>query len=348
VRWETHGYPGVGRDPQDVLNRELTDAPDIFIGMLWGWYGTPTGRAGSGTEEEFTRALARYRADPTAVRIMFYFKDAPIAPSAIDPDQLGRVQKFQASLGSEGTLYWRFGALDEFERLLRLHLARQIQEVVSDRDTHRTLSVPAASPVATSADGLEELGLLDFLDQVDEYFGSLSEITGRITSETTFLGERMQERTREMKEAATESHGQIGRREARALIEKAAGDMDQFVARMKTEIPLFRETLRKGADSVARAALMGGAMATEDRKQVQEARSVLATFRDALASAHNSTDSFKASVQGLPRMTAVLNRAKRETAAVLQEIVDSLEEGRRTVSETIRALGVLQGDEHDA
>src|SRR5438034_3225907 len=61
VRWETHGYPGIGRDAQDVLNRELTDDPDIFIGLMWGRYGTPTGRAGSGTEEEFTRALARYR-----------------------------------------------------------------------------------------------------------------------------------------------------------------------------------------------------------------------------------------------------------------------------------------------
>jgi hypothetical protein len=58
--------------------------------------------------------------------------------------------------------------------------------------------------------------------------------------------------------------------------------------------------------------------------------------------------SFRASVQGLPRMTAVLNKAKRETASVLQEIVDSLEEGRRVVSETIRALDVLLGDEHDA
>jgi hypothetical protein len=89
-------------------------------------------------------------------------------------------------------------------------------------------------------------------------------------------------------------------------------------------------------------------MATEDRKQVREARGGLVSFRDALAGAQGSTDSFRASVQGLPRMTAVLNRAKRETAAVLQEVVDSLEEGRRTVSETIKALDVLLGDEHDA
>ena len=84
VRWETHGYPGVGQDPQDVLNRELPDDPDIFIGMMWSRYGTETERAGSGTEEEFNRALERHRQNPESVRIMFYFKDAPLAPSTID------------------------------------------------------------------------------------------------------------------------------------------------------------------------------------------------------------------------------------------------------------------------
>ena len=31
VRWETHGYPGIGSDAQDVLNREL---PNGLIGSL--------------------------------------------------------------------------------------------------------------------------------------------------------------------------------------------------------------------------------------------------------------------------------------------------------------------------
>ena len=36
VRWETHGVPGFGADAQDVLNRQLPDDPDIFIGLMWG------------------------------------------------------------------------------------------------------------------------------------------------------------------------------------------------------------------------------------------------------------------------------------------------------------------------
>jgi hypothetical protein len=349
VRWETHGYPGVGQDPQGVLNRELTDEPDIFIGMMWGRYGTPTGRAGSGTEEEFSRALARHTEAPQAVRIMFYFKDAPIAPSAIDSDQIGRVQRFQSSLGAEGALYWKFTTLEEFERLLRLHLARQIQEFVVNGsgtdDAPQTIAVPAAS---TSTTNLEEFGLLDYLDQVDDYFGSLVEIAARIAGETSALTERMEERTREMNEASASASGKLGRREARVLIERAASDLEHFTARMQAETPLFRESLRKGADAAARAALIGAEMAAEDREQVRETRRSLMGLRDALGGAHGSTDSFKASVRDLPRMTSALNKAKREAASVLQEVVDSLEEGRRTVSETIRAFDVMLGEKDDA
>ena len=128
VRWETHGFPGFGTDAQDVLNRELPDDSDIFIGLMWGRYGTPTRSAGSGTEEEYQRALERFKQDRTSIRIMIYFKDAPLTPSQIDLDQLARVQRFRSSLGDEGGLYWKFGEINEFERLIRLHLARQIQE----------------------------------------------------------------------------------------------------------------------------------------------------------------------------------------------------------------------------
>lgn len=342
VRWETHGYPGIGKDAQDVLNRELTDAPDIFIGLMWGRYGTPTGRAGSGTEEEFARALARYRKDPSSVRIMFYFKDAPLSPSEIDPEQLARVQKFRMSLGNEGALHWKFVTLEEFERLLRLHLARQIQVFAQPMEP---AALPSAAPPLADEQPTDELGLLDFLDLVEEHFGALNEITERISTETSTLGQKMQERTLEVNVATAETQGQLSRRAARALIEKGASDMTQYVARMNAEIPLFRDLLRKGADAAAHAALISASMSSGDRQQVREARGALAAFSDALGGAYDSTASFKESVQGLPRMTVVLNKAKRETAAVLGEVLESIAEGRRIASETVRALDALLGDQ---
>ena len=320
VRWETHGYPGVGLDPQDVLNRELPDEPDIFIGLMWSRYGTDTGRARSGTEKEFRLALERYKQDPESVRIMFYFKDATLVPSAIDPDQLRRVQEFRASLGAEGSLYSKFGTLEEFERLLRIHLSRQIQEfsAVTNSSEQKAVSpIPALAnslgPETESEEEAEsaELGLFDFLDSVDEHFHALNEIAGRIAKETTLLGEKMQERTQEMNAATADApQGQLGRREARGLIEKAAGDMTQFVASMKTEIPLFKERLQKGATAAARAALINANLKSSDRTHADTVRNGLVVFRDELASAYEATESFKGIIQGLPRMIAVLNKER--------------------------------------
>ena len=342
IRWETHGYPGVGDDPQDVLNRELPNDPDIFIGLMWTRYGTTTERAGSGTEEEFNRALERYRQDPNSIRIMFYFKDAPLAPSDIDPDQLRRVARFRESLGAEGTLYWTFRTLDDFVQLLRIHLSRQLQELAAPvQPRHAAASQEILQSTETESD---ELGLFDFLDLVDEHFGALQEITNRIAAETASIGEKMQRRTAEIEATTARAQGQLSRRNARSLLENAAADMMQFVARMKVEIPLFRDTLQKGADAAAQAVLIGAALDSTETGPASDARQKLVEFRDSLITAHNGIESFKESVEGLPRMTSVLNAAKRETSMVLQDQLNSIAEGRRIVTETIRTLDAILGN----
>ena len=346
VRWETHGVPGFGTDAQDVLNRELPDDPDIFIGLMWGRYGTPTSSAGSGTEEEFKRALKRYRQDSASIRIMIYFKDAPLPPSQIDPDQLALVQRFRSSLDDEGGLYWNFSEIDKFEGLIRLHLTRQVQELY-DGAQGEAVSDSAAqiNSAAASFEAVEELGLIDYLDVVDENFSSLVEITERISNETTALGQRMRERTKEMTEAVEQApQGQLSRRVARALTGKAAGDMTNYVIRMRTELPLFDDLLHRGAEAAGRAALMAMDTAAEDKNQVITAKQQLGALHDALGTACDGMVSFRDSVKSMPRMTVDLNRAKRETIAVIQQVFDSMASGRRVLTEAIRALDSLAGE----
>src|SRR6185436_17075253 len=81
IRWEDDAYPSIGDDAQDVINGQLPQDYDLFVGIMWSRFGTPTGRAGSGTQEEFDRALERLRLAPKSLSILFYFKDAPVAPS---------------------------------------------------------------------------------------------------------------------------------------------------------------------------------------------------------------------------------------------------------------------------
>ena len=346
VRWETHGVPGFGSDAQDVLNRELPDDPDIFIGLMWGRYGTPTSSAGSGTEEEFKRALERYRQNPASIRIMIYFKDAPLLPSQIDPDQLALVQRFRSSLGNEGGLYWDFSETDKFEGLIRLHLARQVQEL-SDETQGETVSDSAAqiNSADASSEAVEELGWIDYLDLVDENFSSLVEITERISNETTTLGQRMQQRTKENTEAVEQApQGQLSRRVARSLTGKAARDMTNYVIRIRTELPLFEDLLHRGTEALGRAALMAVDTASEDKNQMITAKQQLEVIHDALGTACDGMVGFRDSVKSMPRMTVDLNRAKRETVAVIQQVFDSMASGRRVLTEAIRALDSLAGE----
>ena len=128
LRWETIAVPGFGDDPQDVINESIPDDYQLFIGLMWTRFGTPTGRFGSGTEEEFYQAYNRWKDDRNAVRIMFYFKNSPIPPFSLDADQLADVKNFKRTLGDLGGLYWTFETPNDFESDVRRHLTRFIQD----------------------------------------------------------------------------------------------------------------------------------------------------------------------------------------------------------------------------
>ena len=51
LKWETDSYPGFRKYSQDVINQQIGNDYDIFLGIMWGRFGSPTPRAGSGTEE---------------------------------------------------------------------------------------------------------------------------------------------------------------------------------------------------------------------------------------------------------------------------------------------------------
>src|SRR5205085_11009849 len=76
LTWEKDSRPALAEDAQAAINVQLGNDCDIFVGMMAARFGTPTGRAASGTEEEFERARSRFEQDPKSVSVMFYFKDA--------------------------------------------------------------------------------------------------------------------------------------------------------------------------------------------------------------------------------------------------------------------------------
>ena len=127
IRWETHVAPDMGR-PQEVVNRQIGEH-DIFVGIMWKRFGTPTGNADSGTEEEFDNAYASRQATKRP-RIMLYFNQAPFMPrSDAEVEQMRKVLAFKEKVRSL-YLIAEYSGPDAFERLVREHLQRAIRDIL--------------------------------------------------------------------------------------------------------------------------------------------------------------------------------------------------------------------------
>lgn len=132
VLWETDVTPGIGRDPQDVVNRQLGQY-DIFVGIMWKRMGTPTAVARSGTEEEYRRAVERWQQN-NSLEVMFYFCQEPFPPprSREEVDQLGMVVDFRSEIAGT-TLAWEYDSHEGFADVVRPHLSQALGRILSPR-----------------------------------------------------------------------------------------------------------------------------------------------------------------------------------------------------------------------
>lgn len=135
VDWENYATVGVGR-PQGLISEQTLeryrDSLALVIGVMAQRFGSPTGAAESGTEEEFNWALESYlsRGFP---EIKWFFREihefrAPQDPKAIRDalDQWEKVREFQDRLRrNEPPLFFcSYRGADEFGRVLAGDLER--------------------------------------------------------------------------------------------------------------------------------------------------------------------------------------------------------------------------------
>lgn len=149
IRWETHAHPGLGADAQDVINQQLPDY-DIFIGIMWRRFGTPTSRAGSGTEEEYLRAFEKWRLD-NQFPVLFYFsqKNITIPNSLVELEQLRKLVKFKEDMSKKG-LIWEYNSPEEFGDILRPHLVMTLSKLLNRDKGDNSANQPTGKILTTS------------------------------------------------------------------------------------------------------------------------------------------------------------------------------------------------------
>lgn len=349
IRWEEDAYPGLGIDAQDVINEQLPQDYDLFVGIMWARFGTPTARSGSGTAEEFDRALQLTRSGPKKPDIFFYFKDAPIAPSKIDTAQLVSVQNFKLRLQTEGVLHWEFADIDQFEKLVTLHITRHVQSwrqiqqrlpaiVLGPSDSQFQAQTKNKTQDEDTSD--EDDGLLDLIERFEERIAEVTSIVSRLSDAQSELSTKTIQGTAELQALQASPEGATAK-QARRLIAKVADEMIQFTSRTEAEIPLFRTAMNSSMSALTKAATLSVAF---DIEQTSAARAAALTLLTALPEARESMTGFKASTVALPRITKELNQAKRKQESAIDSLIAEFQNAETLITEAISVMDTLLGD----
>ena len=121
IRWEDLA-PQIGPSAQKVLNKQISKY-DLFVGIMWNRFGTPTDIAASGTKEEFDSAIDSWK-ESQKPWITFYFCERPV--NFTTSEQLNEKQKvltFRRELNDMGVVR-SFVTADEFEEKVYRDLIR--------------------------------------------------------------------------------------------------------------------------------------------------------------------------------------------------------------------------------
>ena len=128
TNWRTHSHPAAGSRPQALINQQVMDKSDIVVGIFNARFGSPTGVADSGTEEEIRRSIKQGK------MVMVYFADLPLPRRRKERHEFARVEKFKRKLGSNA-LYHTYTDLKAFEETFRQHLAGAMNDLLAKLKT---------------------------------------------------------------------------------------------------------------------------------------------------------------------------------------------------------------------
>lgn len=120
--WRTDAHPELGERAQAVVNGQIIDDAEIIVAIFWSRFGSPTGAADSGTQEEIIRGVRLGK------KVMVYFSDLEPLPAGARPEQVEQVENFRRELWSQG-LCGSFQSRQKFREEFTRHLAEKVNQL---------------------------------------------------------------------------------------------------------------------------------------------------------------------------------------------------------------------------
>lgn len=161
-------------NPQEKINRTLVENCDVFIGLIWKKWGTPTGQSDCGFREEFKLAERRYNQakQPT---ILLYAK--AVNEQAIDDEEkedFSRIKEFKNEIINEhkGFLI-EFDIIDKWKEIIRERLTKYVVDKYVS--TPETIAEPQKSQVVSPVERHEVIEKVKTPKEIQELINDLAE-----------------------------------------------------------------------------------------------------------------------------------------------------------------------------
>lgn len=333
--WEDSTHPSFGDYPQDVVNSQIGDDYDVFIGILWARFGTPTSAYESGTEEEFYRAYNRYK-NGDSVELMVYRKDESVPPSRIDVEQLQKVNRFTSEVGKLGGFYYTFTGKENFQDMFLKHLEGVIRDLGKRTNPCKQIvplltstSTDERVPVTTERDmwGLIEYNefIVFTCSEVKAYIDQISNLTNKI-------GEDMQIHTQEMDMAQRNSNVL----HTKSVLLNAARDMNKYAKEIDEPNTIWYAKYLEVQQAIKEMLDVSEGLVSE--KEWEDMVDNLHEMYNGMGNAYSAMRQFYSAVNKLPKISQPLNIAKLNVCNKLKNIISNLQAGKLYCDETIEYI----------
>ncbi|KAA6317630.1 hypothetical protein EZS27_032243 [termite gut metagenome] len=329
IKWETHTYPSIGKYPQDVINSQINNNYDIFIGILWNKFGSPTLDYSSGTEEEFYNTFNMYQKDPSKVKIMMYFNNEALPLNSIDIEQLSKVRAFKTTISNKGCLYWEYNTSTQFEELIKTHLVQVIRNWQNTNSEHEpTLFL---SVTQTNADdsvdvgNKEDFGLFEFQDIIETKLEEVRYFMEEFAKHTMWIGGEIQERTGELNDIHASS-SPFTNQNVRIVVSKTAKGLIQYANKITPIIENWLIPYKDGMKAMDGLLNISDDFINSDNlNDLYLSKSAIISMYETISECEKQINAYYKSLKDMPRMSQQLIIAQKNVLNKLKLFLKDME-----------------------
>lgn len=266
INWERNTYPGKGDDAQAVINNQINDEYDIFLGIFWQRFGTPTSRFESGTVEEYENAKQKFGENKDNTHILMYFKtEGSQNIYDIDLEQLQKVKDFKKRISTEdGILYAEFERTEDLQNAVRLNLANLVRDkfdrkrktVSKNKNEKKSIEKNQFDKYELLAKKIDEgdynVEIENYLEDIEKTTGFLSDLaasTSKITGVMNFFSIKTDERTSQLTRINNIKDDRLRLTRAKKVSNDYALDLDKYSEDCENLLPEFRQAITNSIQS---------------------------------------------------------------------------------------------------